>query len=217
MKHDQIKKICILAMLTALAYALVCVVRVPVFGFLSYEPKDVIIALGGFLYGPLAALAISAIVALLEMVTISTTGWIGMLMNLLGSAAFACSAAYVYQKRRTLGGAVAGLGIGCVLMTVSMLLFNFLITPLYMGVPRADVAAMLVPVFLPFNLLKSGLNAALTVLLYRPLVQGLRLANLFPRGQGTPAGRRGRLAVFLGAGAVLFGCIVGFLFAKGVF
>ena len=60
---------------------------------LSYEPKDVVIAIGGFLYGPLAALGISLVVSFIEMLTISSTGWIGFVMNFLSSAAFAGTAA----------------------------------------------------------------------------------------------------------------------------
>lgn len=179
------KKLTILAMLCALAYAAVALIRIPAVEFLKYEPKDVIITFGGFLYGSGAALTVSVVVSFLEMVTISSTGWIGLLMNILSTAAFACTASLLYQKKHTLSGAVIGLCIGTVLMTAAMLLWNYLMTPLYMGLPRADVAAMLVPVFLPFNLIKGFLNAALTALLYRPLVQSLRRANLFPRTQST--------------------------------
>ena len=92
----------------------------------------------------------------------------------------------------------------------------YLITPLYMHTARADVAAMLVPVFLPFNLLKGCLNATITVLLYKPVVQGLRHAHLLPPSK-TP-GRmpvKRRLAVWLGALAVLAVCIVLILILHG--
>ena len=65
-------------------------------------------------------------------------------------------------------------------MTGMMLLWNAFLTPLYMGAPRDAVIAMLVPVFLPFNALKGGLNAAITLLLYKPLVKALRAAKLLP-------------------------------------
>ena len=35
------------------------------------------------------------------------------------------------------------------------------------------LAQLLLPVFLPFNLIKGGVNAALTLLLYRPLTAAL--------------------------------------------
>ena len=162
MKHEKMKKLTVLAMLSAIAYVAVALLRFPVVLFLSYEPKDVVIAIGGFLYGPLAALGISLVVSFIEMLTISSTGWIGFVMNFLSSAAFAGTAALLYRKKRTQGSAIAGLFGGALLMTVLMLLWNYLITPLYMHTARADVAAMLVPVFLPFNLLKGCLNATIT-------------------------------------------------------
>lgn len=209
MKHEKMKKLTVLAMLSAIAYVAVALLRFPVVLFLSYEPKDVVIAIGGFLYGPLAALGISLVVSFIEMLTISSTGWIGFVMNFLSSAAFAGTSALLYRKKRTQGSAIAGLFGGALLMTVLMLLWNYIITPLYMHTARADVAAMLVPVFLPFNLLKGCLNATITVLLYKPVVQGLRHAHLLPPSK-TP-GRmpvKRRLAVWLGALAVLAVCIV---------
>lgn len=206
MKQEKTKRLSVMAMLTALAFVAVAVLRVPLFLFLEYEPKDVVIVLGGFLYGPMAAAVISALVSLLEMLTISDTGLIGFVMNFLSSAAFACVAALVYKKKRTLSGAVLGLLTGIVSMTGVMLLWNYLLTPLYMGTPRVDVAAMLLPVFLPFNLLKSTLNSALALLLYRPLTQGLRRANLLPQSAAA-AGREKRL-VWLAAGLIVICGIV---------
>ena len=201
MKQGKTKKLAVLAMLIALAYVAVALLRVPVFAFLKYEPKDVIIVLGGFLYGPAAAAVIAALTSFIEMLTISDTGLIGFVMNFLSSAAFACVAALVYKKKHTLGGAVLGLVSGVVSMTAIML-WNLILTPLYMGTPRADVAAMLIPVFLPFNLLKSTLNSAIALLLYRPLVQGLRRANLFPQSTAAPAGKQ-KLWVWLAAAVIL--------------
>ena len=176
------KQLAMIGMLCALAYIVVALIRIPVVSFLKYEPKDVIVVMGGFMFGPLASFAISAIVSLVEMVTISDTGIIGCVMNLISTCAFACTAAFIYKKKRTLPGAVIGLGVGVAVMTVIMLLWNYLITPLYMGVPRNVVAGMLTTVFLPFNLAKGGINASLTMVLYKPVVTALRKAGLVQQG-----------------------------------
>ena len=170
-------------MLCALAYIIVAFVRIPAVMFLKYEPKDVVITIGGFLYGPLASLTMSIVVSFIEMITISDTGWIGFAMNVLSTAAFACTAAYLYKRKHTLSGAVIGLIVGSLLMTVVMVAWNYLLTPIYMATPRSEVATMLLPVFVPFNLIKGILNAAITALLFRPLVQTLRKANLFPQSK----------------------------------
>jgi hypothetical protein len=61
-----------------------------------------------------------------------------------------------------------------------------------MGQPRAFVATLLIPYFLPFNLIKAGINGALTMLLYKPVVTALRRAKLVEpsRGGGQGGGRR---------------------------
>ena len=177
-KSYSVKQMVMLALLAAIAYMMVSLVRIPVVLFLKYEPKDVIITIGGFLFGPMASFTVSLLVSLLEMVTISETGPIGALMNLLSTCTFACTAAIIYKKKHTLGGAILALIGGTILMTIAMLLWNWLITPIYMGYPREVVAGMLVPVFLPFNLLKAGLNSAFVLFLYKPLVTALRKTGL---------------------------------------
>ena len=172
------KQMVMLALLASIAYLMVSLIRIPVVMFLKYEPKDVIITIGGFLFGPMASFVVSLLVSLIEMVTISETGPIGALMNLLSTCCFACTASYIYKKNRTMTGAILALVIGSVFMTAAMLLWNWLITPLYMGYPREVVAAMLVPMFLPFNLLKAGLNSAFVLFLYKPLVTALRKTGL---------------------------------------
>ena len=157
--NTRTKKITAIAMLCAIAYLVVVVGRIPVVLFLKYDPKDVIIAIGGFIYGPFAAFIISVIVSFIEMVTISSTGFIGMAMNILSSCAFACTAALIYRKKHTLGGAVLGLISGLLLATMVMLLWNCFLTPIYLGYPREAVAELLIPAFLPFNLIKGSLNA----------------------------------------------------------
>ena len=178
--NSKTKKLTAVAMLAAIAYVVMFVGRIPISSvdFLKYDPKDVIITIGGFIYGPLTSLAISLVVSLVEMLTVSTTGIIGALMNVVSTVSFACTASLVYKRKRTALGAVLGLTLGVILATALMLLWNYFITPLYMLQPREVIASMLLPVFLPFNLLKCGLNMAITLLLYKPIVTAMRRAKL---------------------------------------
>ena len=201
-------------MLAAAAYVVMAIGRIPVVLFLSYDPKDIIIAIGGFLYGPLSAMGISAVVSLLEMVTVSGTGFIGCIMNILSTCSFVCVASYLYRKKRTPMGAFMGLLVGCLVMTGVMLLWNYLITPLYMGYPREAVAALLLPAFLPFNLLKGGLNAAGTFLLYRPLSGALQKSGLVPREESTNKGHF--VGIALVTALLLATCILLVLAMQGV-
>ncbi len=171
-----------LGMLTAVAYVVMLLSKAlpQISGFLQLDLKDTIICVGGFVFGPLAAAIVSIVVALVEMFTYSDTGIIGCIMNVLATVSFCCTAAFVYKKKHTKTGAVVGLTLGVVLLTAVMLLWNFLITPLYMKIPRDVVVSMLPTVFLPFNLVKGGLNMALILLIYKPVVNGLRRARLIP-------------------------------------
>ena len=212
-KKFDVKRLVLLAVFTALAYTAVCLIRIPAVAFLKYEPKDVIIVMGGLILGPLASLIISFVTALIEMFTISETGIIGCVMNLLSSACYSCTAALVYKYRRTLAGAVGGLALGSVAMVIVMLLWTWLITPLYMGVDREAVIGMLVPVFLPFNAVKALLNSALVLCLYKPLITALRKARLVP----APVSKEGgfKIGLYLLAVGVLATGILMLLVLQG--
>ena len=202
------KKLAVLAMLSALAYLVMFVGRipaVPVFpGFvLNYEPKDVIIAIGGFLFGPLSAFAMSAVVSLVEMITVSSTGWIGCVMNIVSTCSFVCTAAFIYHRKRGIKTAALGLAAGLVRMTAVMILWNYFLTPIYTGMPRDAVAKLLIPAFLPFNLLKGGLNAGVTMLIYKPVTVALRKSRLLPVPENAES-VKGRVNI----GAILLSCFV---------
>ncbi|MCL2036633.1 MAG: ECF transporter S component [Oscillospiraceae bacterium] len=186
---NKTKTIATMGMLCAIAYVLMYVTRpipnIVAFPPLGYDPKDIIILLGGFLYGPLHALLISVVVSLLEMVTVSTTGIIGCAMNIVSTGAFVCTASFIYRKRKTLGGAVIGLTVGVIMVTIVMTLWNYILTPFFISNENFPVAAareavvkMLLPIFIPFNLFKSGINAVLAMMMFKPVTLALCKANL---------------------------------------
>jgi len=217
--NQKTKKLTTLAMLTALAFVVTLVMRIPIMAaapFLKFDAKDVIITIGGFIFGPLSALAISVVVSFLEMITVSESGVIGLAMNVIASCAFACTASFVYKKRQTAQGAVIGLLLGAIAMTAVMLFWNYLITPLYMGVTRDAVVGMLIPIFLPFNLVKAGLNAAVTILLYKPIVIGLRKSNLLPASEGEGGSGKIKFGLIILALFVLATCVLVALMLSGV-
>lgn len=183
--------IALVGMFSALSFVLVLVGRlVPnVAGFLSYDPKDAAVVIAGFLMGPLASVLVSVIVSVIEMVSISTTGVYGLIMNIVSTCAFAVPATLIYKKYHTQKGAVIGLVVSVAVLAATMVAWNYVITPFYMGVPRSVVAGMLASVFLPFNLVKGGINATLALLVYKPVVNALRAAKLVEAGSGSSKGK----------------------------
>lgn len=212
---NRTTKLVTIGMLCAIAYAAVLVGRIPLVLFLKYDPKDIMITIGGFIFGPGTALFMSVIVSVLEMCSISGTGLIGCVMNIISTCSFACIASFVYQKRRTLYDAVKGLCFGCLSMIVVMLLWNYFITPVYMGYPRQQVVKLLFPVFLPFNMVKSGLNAAFIMLLYKPVMGVLRRSHLIEPVRTT---EQTRIHIGISLLAILVGitCILYILLQKGI-
>lgn len=208
------KKITTTAMLAAIAYVVVVVGRIPVVLFLKYDPKDIIITLGGLIWGPLTSFIVSVIVSMIEMVTISENGILGCIMNIVSSCSFACTAAVIYKKKRTLKGAVTGLLVGSMAMVLVMMLWNYLIAPIYMGYPREAVAQLLLLAFLPFNLLKAGLNAGFTFLLYKPIITALRRTGYL--SDSAKEQKKKPIGLWLFFGAVIITCILLILSLNGV-
>lgn len=210
------KQIVTTGMFCAIAFVAVLIGKlVPnVAGFLSYDPKDAVVAISGFVMGPVTALIVTVIVSFIEMLSISTTGIYGLIMNIVSTAAFTMPAALVYKRSRSYKGAIIGLTAGILSVTACMLLWNYIITPLYMGVPRSVVAGMMASVFLPFNLVKGLLNAGLTLLIYKPVVNALRQAKLLPPSSGSAAQKAGltwlALVVFL-TGVLLLLVLLGII------
>ncbi len=180
-RTEHIKMICSMAMLTAIAIAADSLLRISnIAGFLTYEPKDVILTIGAFIFGPVQGIIMSLVVCVVEMFTISSTGILGCIMNFLASGVFVGVASIVYFRKKTLSRAIIGLIAGAISMIVIMLLWNYIITPIYMGMPREAILQLFLPVLIPFNSIKAALNSALVLLLYKGIVTALRKSRLIP-------------------------------------
>ncbi len=183
------KKLVLAALFAAIAFIVSLLIRIPLiptFTFLKYDAKDVIIALEGFILGPWYSIATTVVVSLVEMVTVSTSGFIGAIMNIISTLAFVLPSTIVYKYCHNLFGAVLGLVLGVFNETGWMLIWNYFITPLYTtGMSREVIASYLLPVFFPFNFIKGTINACLTFILYKPVMTALRHAKVMPKSVGT--------------------------------
>lgn len=174
MRNDfLVRKLCITGMLGALSIGLALTLRFPIFAaapYLEFDGGDVPILIATLLYGPWTGLVVAVLKALVQGFTVSAqSGVWGMVMNVISSGTFCLCAGLVHRLRRTRGGALLGLWCGALLTTLVMIPANLLITPLYSGMPREAVAQMLLPILIPFNLIKCAITAAAVSLLYLPL------------------------------------------------
>lgn len=214
---NKTRKITLIGMFSALAYIFTLVghfVPISFTDFLRYDPKDAIIVIAGFSMGPVAALIISVIVAFLELVTISTTGFVGFAMNIISSASFACISALIYKKIKSIGGAAFGLAVSSVVTVGLMVLWNYIVTPVYMGIPREAIVDMLVPIFMVFNIIKCGLNTALVLLIYKPCVTALRRVGLMPKSKSVDGKGKISVATIVCASLLAVGMVALFIVLK---
>jgi riboflavin transporter FmnP len=216
------RRITLSAVFAALAFATMSVFRFNV-QFLTFDLKDTIITISGLLLGPLTALTISLLTALLELITVSDTGWYGFLMNFASSATFSVVCAVVYRYNKKLWGAIVGLASAVVALVAVMLGLNLVVTPLYQGVPRSVVVDLIPTLFLPFNMVKGMANAALVLILYKPVHRAMQAARLLPKphtpdteGAGDPAKKKNRLLnsilILLGGLLILAAAVAVFYF-----
>lgn len=173
MTKTSTRKLTTLAMLAAVAVVLAAAVHFPLLPaatFLEYDPADIAIFIGAFAFGPWAGLGLTVAAAVIQGLTVSaSSGPIGILMHILATGSFVLVAGSLYQRRKTRARAILSLCVGVLVWTVVMLGCNLVFTPIFMGQPVETVLQMLIPVILPFNLLKGGINALITYIVYKPV------------------------------------------------
>lgn len=176
MKKSKTRKLTIMAMLVAIAIILVYLVRIPIFPiapFLEYDPADIAIIIGTLGYGMGAGFMLTIVVSLLQGLTVSAgSGIIGVTMHIFATGALVCGIAIMANKRKNKRNAnTIACIIGTLCMTISMIIWNLVFTPLFLGVPMESVIAILVPAIIPFNLIKGGLNSILAFLIYDKILK----------------------------------------------
>ena len=184
MKKTEIKKIAVSAIIIALAFVVTMLTAPFKVQFLSLDLKDAILSVISLLFGPYYGVISVIAVSLLEFITISSTGWYGLVMNIISSGTFALTIGFIYKYKRSFSGAIIAATCTVFAVTAVMLLANIFVTPFYLetvvGVPASKevVRGMLPTVLLPFNLCKALMNSAFTLLIYKPFTTALKKCGL---------------------------------------
>ena len=162
------RKIAIYALFVAVAIV-TSFIEFPIFPlapWLKYDPSGIVCLIAGFAFGPSAAVTVSVLGFLPH---VFTNPW-GALMAILVALALSVPAAIVYQRHRTRKGAVGAIVCGIIVALFAAILGNLVVTPMYANMTMAAVAQMIVPILLPFNLIKFAIHAVVTFLIYKPIV-----------------------------------------------
>ncbi|MBR0308038.1 MAG: ECF transporter S component [Mogibacterium sp.] len=167
--NGRTARIAKLAMMTAVSLVLLLIIRIPwpPAPFLVYDPADVPIYITAFAFGPVEGLLVTLVVCLIQAFGLGGDGLYGFLMHFVATGIVALIIGLIYKRSKTKKTAVIALAVGVAAAVVIMCIMNLIVTPAYMGAPREAVAAMIPTVIIPFNLVKAGLNAVLTFVLYK--------------------------------------------------
>ncbi len=164
-----------MAILAAISLALVLLIRFPFppAPFLVYDPADVPIVISAFAFGPASALMITVVVSFIQAFALGGDGIIGFFMHVMATGSFVLVAGLLYKGHKTKKRAIVALAAGVVTWVVTMIGWNLLVTPFYTGMPVEAVVAMILPILLPFNLMKAGINSIIVFLIYKPIARFL--------------------------------------------
>ncbi len=183
MKNTKVIKTAIMAMLTAISIVSLYVIRLPLIPaapFLEYDAADIPVLIGAMLLGPVSGIITLLAVCLIQALTVSAaSGWIGFLMHFIASTVFVLVASLIYKRKQTTVSLIIGLISGALAMTAVMIPLNLVFTGIFLGAGTQTVVQMLIPAIIPFNLIKAGINAAVTFAVFTPIKSILkRLAKI---------------------------------------
>lgn len=169
MKSIKITSIGLLVALSLVAGYFIHFPILPQAPFLLYDPGSVFLLIGSFKLGPKLGVLMCFITAILFALITGQGGPYGALMNFLATGTLIFVSSQIYLLNHTKRGAILGMILGTLAMTLIMIPANLIITPFYLGVEREIVIKMLIPAIIPFNLLKGIISGFLTFILYKRL------------------------------------------------
>lgn len=138
---------------------------IPAAPFLTYDPSLVPAMVSGFAFGPGSGVAVGVVAIVIHALT--TGDWVGALMNVVATVCFIIPAAVAYRRSRTYRAAIAGLVLSVVLATAAQVAANLTIGVWFWYGSVDAIMPLIVPAVIPFNLIKTVLNAVLTLAVYK--------------------------------------------------
>lgn len=157
--------------------------------FMKVDLADVPTLVSGFAFGPLAGVITVIIKNLIHLlIEGTTTAYVGEVSNIIVNASFVLLASFIYKNKKDKKHAIVGAIIGVIAMTIVATLSNyFFIFPLYAKVMfNGDInqfipmvqsvnsavtsyASLMAFAVAPFNIIKGGLNALITIFIYKSI------------------------------------------------
>ena len=120
-------------------------------------------------------------------------------MNIISSCSFVVPAALVYKSKKSFKGALLALLTGFVSVIIVMTLWNIIITPIYMSIDRKILINTYLLAIVIFNIVKTLINVAMVLLLYKPIVSALRATRLVAAKTGKMSSKTTFIMLAIGA------------------
>lgn len=169
-----------MALFAALSYV-VSFLEFPIFpaaGFLKLDFSATFILLGGFMYGPVAGIIISAVKELLRFIT-SSTGGVGEIANFLVCVSFIIIPTVVYYFKKGIITVIVTLVFGIITQAAAALICNrYIMFPMYMAGGAESAFSSLWTYVLFFNLIKGAAISAIVFFLYKRISYLFKKINL---------------------------------------
>lgn len=162
------KKTVTLAMLAAISVVLATFIRIPypAAPFLEYDPADVSVIIASLLFGPVSGIIVTIVVSVVQGLTVSaSSGLVGIAMHIFATGMYAIITG-VFKGNGSFKRTLIAVIFGALSMTIVMVPLNMIFTPLFMGQPFETVQAMILPIIIPFNLIKSVTNGVFALVIY---------------------------------------------------
>ena len=134
----------------------------PAAPYLKYDLMDIPMLIAGLTLGPLGGSLVLLIGCTMQSLVFGDGGLPGFVMHMIASGTLILVASFIYRSKKTTRSMITGLIAGSLAMTAVMIPLNLIITVYWYGVPMDVVKAGLIPVTIPFNLIKAGLNSIIT-------------------------------------------------------
>ncbi len=186
--------IAVISVLSAISIVLYRFVKfpLPIFPeFLDIQISDMPALLAGFAIGPLAGSLVIIVKCLFKMM-FTSTATVGEWADMILGVTFVLVSSIVYHRNKNRKGAIVGLLLGLVANVIMSVVANYtLLIPFYMNAFGVDAIVGMVSVLfpavtadnfmsyyipysvVPFNIIRGGLCAFITYILYKPLSRAL--------------------------------------------
>lgn len=143
------RRLTVMAMLLAVSVIFVWVLHTPLLPaapYLEYDPADIPILIGAFVFGPMAGLILTFAASVLQGITVSaSSGLYGILMHFIATGTMCLVSGSIYRAKKTRKTAIIALLVGILVTTAVMAGANMIVTPLFLGMPASVVKDLLLP------------------------------------------------------------------------